>query len=233
MRKHLPNRVLAIIPARGGSKGIPRKNIRLLNGKPLVAYSIQHAVQSQAIERVVVSTDDDEIASAAAHYGAEVLIRPAELATDDTPTLSVIQHVLRTLDLVRVYQKIVILQPTSPLRTGSQVAEAISLLTSSVDAVMSVCLAEHSPYKMYCIENERLVPFVEGAAQGIPRQRLPAVYRENGAIYVSWRYVIEHGSIIGNLTRPFIMDWQSSLDIDTEIDWQIAELIVRQREQAV
>lgn len=223
---------ICIIPARGGSKGIPRKNVRLLNGKPLIVYSIEQAQQIPAISRVVVSTDDDEIASVAFCYGAEVLIRPAELATDDTPTLPVVQHVLQTLDATRLYQKIVILQPTSPLRTVGYVAEALSLLTASIDAVMGVCLAEHSPYRMYRVEHERVVPFVEDAMQGVPRQHLPPIYRENGAIYVSWRHVIEGGSIIGNITRPLIMDWQSSLDIDTEIDWQVAELIIRQQEQA-
>jgi len=225
--------IICIIPARGGSKGIPHKNARLLNGKPLLVYSIQHAQQSQEIERLVVSTDDDEIAAIAAHYGAEVVLRPVELATDDTPTLPVIQHVLQTLDPACVYQRVVILQPTSPLRTAAHVDEAVCLLTPFHDAVMSVCRVEHSPYRMYRVEGERLVPFLANTVQGIPRQHLPPVYRENGAIYVSWRRVIEAGSIIGIITRPLIMDWQSSVDIDNEIDWQIAELIIRRREAGV
>jgi CMP-N,N'-diacetyllegionaminic acid synthase len=221
--------VLAIIPARGGSKGIPRKNIRLLAQKPLIAYSIEQAKQSEEIGYFVVSTDDPEIAGVAKDYGADVLMRPAELATDEVPTLPVLMHVLSTLDPKKQYQKIVILQPTSPLRTVTHIDSAIRLLKSGDDAVMTVCLVEHPPYKMYHIHGARLVPFIKGASQGLPRQKLPPVYRENGAVYVSWRHILEAGTIIGVKTRPLVMDQHSSVDIDTELDLHIAAELLKQR----
>ena len=219
---------IGIIPARGGSKGIPRKNIRRLNGKPLLAYSIEHAKDTEGLERVVVSTDDQEIAELAGDYDVEVIIRPEELATDSARTLPVVQHVLGQIDPRRVYDKIVLLQPTSPLRRVADIDQAITLLEPVFDSVMSVCQVRYSPYKMYHLENHCLIPIFSDSVHGTPRQELPPVYRENGAVYVTWRQIIDHGSLLGTRIRPLILDQESALDIDDELDLKIAELLIRQ-----
>jgi CMP-N-acetylneuraminic acid synthetase len=217
---------LAVIPARGGSRGIPRKNLKRLGGLPLVSRAILQGLSARSVDRVVVSTDDEEIAAEAERSGAEVIWRPSELAGDRTPTLPVLTHALESLKTREPPTRVVTLQPTSPLRTARQIDEAVALLTEGCDAVMSVCVAEHSPYKMFRIEGETLEPLLGKGYEGVPRQALPGAYRENGAIYVTWsRVLTERGSLRGDRIRPYVMDAESSLDIDTLLDLELAELV--------
>lgn len=221
--------VLAIVPARGGSKGIPRKNLATLGGRPLLAHTLEQARYAHSVDRVVVSTDDEEISEVALASGAEVVRRPAELAQDLTPTLPVLTHVLQALGGAAECDRIVVLQPTSPLRQAWHIDEAVSLLTGEFDSVVGVCEAEHSPYKMFTVRHESLAPLMEGAGRGVPRQVLPTVYRENGAVYVAWTRVLqEAGSLWGARARPYIMDARSSIDIDTQLDLQQAELLLHE-----
>jgi len=221
---------LAIIPARGGSKGVPRKNLRELAGKPLLVHSIEHAQGTSEIDTIVVSTDDPEIAIIAEAAGAEVVRRPSALARDDTPTLPALLDVLQQLGPARRPSRVVTLQPTSPLRRSDDLSAAIELLTDDFDAVVGVCVAEHSPYKMFNIHGDELSPLIPGTSPGTPRQQLPAAYRENGAVYVTWSDVlIDQRSIWGARTRPYLMDAESSVDIDSLFDFTIAEVLLKTR----
>ncbi len=220
-------RTLAIIPARGGSKSIPHKNIKLLGGKPLIFYSIKAALDSKKITDVIVSTDDREIGEIVQKYDVDVIWRPEYLADDSALTIKVIQHVIQQRPLCTLPDKIMILQPTSPLRTSSQIDRAIDMLSKNDSSVIGVTESEYSPYKMYRLHGDKLVKFINDFPQGTPRQKLPKIYRENGAIYVSWRKVIlDEDSILGNSPKAFIMDRKSSLDIDTIDDFLIAETLI-------
>ena len=180
--------VIGIIPARGGSKRVPRKNIRTLLGKPLIVWTFEAARQSLLLDRYVVSTEDNEIAEISQTYGVEVIQRPEELAMDDTPSLPVFQHAIEHLE----GDIIVILQPTSPLRTGADIDGAIELITGC-DSVMSV-------YK-----------------EGIP----------NGAVYVTHRHILKD-RVLGEDTRYYFMPEERSIDIDTEADFKLAELLMEE-----
>jgi len=229
-----PN-ILAIIPARGGSRGIPRKNLRLLYGKPLLVYSVEAASGSRYIDKVVVSTEDREFVKVAINSGAEVIRRPPKLAQDDTPSLPVYKHVINHLEKTkRFYPNIVvILQPTSPLRTVKDIDQAIEkFLTAKCDSVVSVCETEHPPHWMYTLEGERLKSIIEGGDRVTRRQDAPEVYRLNGAVYVTHRDVImKQNRVMGDDTRAYIMPVERSIDIDTEIDLKLAELLMKESEQ--
>ena len=222
--------MLAVIPARGGSKGVCRKNVRDLAGKPLIAYSIECAQATAQIDDVVVSTDDDEIASVSRDLGARVVRRPLVLAQDDTPTLPVLLHVLDGIGEREQPARIVTVQPTSPLRETRDLSDAIALLTPAYDSVIGVCEPEHTPYKMFHIRDESLVPLFPDIPRGVPRQKLPTVYRENGAVYVTWRDVLrKQHSIWGTRARAYHMSVESSVDIDTIEDFALAEHFLKQR----
>lgn len=227
-------RSIAIVPARGGSKGLPRKNIAPLGGKPLIAHTIDAARAALSIERIIVSTEDPEIASIARKYGAEVpFLRPLELAADETPSLCVIQHALAHLKAAEGCEPeiVVLLQPTSPLRGPTDIDQAVSILEKmGADSVVSVCASEHHPAWMRRLEAGRVYPFLEDAPEYTRRQDLPPVYRLNGAIYATRRRVIlEENRILGRDTRALIMSAESSVDIDTELDLQFASSIFQQR----
>lgn len=226
--------VLAIILARGGSKELPRKNIRKLAGKPLIAYSIGQALESRYIGRVVVSTEDREIARVAARYQAEVIRRPDELALDDTSSVDALRHTLDYLKEAEGYSPdlVVLLQPTSPLRKVEDIDGAIDrLLEVGCDSVVSVCEVEHPAHWMYTLEGERLKPIVGGGRKVGRRQDAPKVYRLNGAVYVTHRDVVmRQGKVMGDDTRAYIMPQERSVDIDTELDFKLAELLMRERD---
>jgi CMP-N,N'-diacetyllegionaminic acid synthase len=229
------NSCLAIIPARGGSKGIPRKNILSLLGKPLIAYTIEAARKACLIGRVLVSTDDPEIAAVATQFGAEVpFLRPPELARDETPTLPVLQHLLSQLKTTENYEPeiIVLLQPTSPLRRVGDIDKAVTLLQqTSADSVVSLCVAEYSPYWMNRLESDRVLPFLENVPEYARRQDLPPVYRINGAVYATRRRILmEQNRLLGEDTRGIVMDAESSVDVDTPLDLKIAMLILQERQ---
>lgn len=223
-------RALAIIPARGGSKGVPRKNIRPLAGRPLIAYTIAAARASQLLTAIVVSTDDDEIAAVAAAEGAPVLKRPPELAADETPMIPVVHHVLRTLPIAASCNVIVILQPTTPLRRGEDIDAALTILRDThADSVVSVYrVADHHPARMYRLENERLVPY--DAEHGFAvRQGLPAVFHRNGAIYACRTELArEKNTLVGGDIRPYLMPRERSVNIDDDLDFRFAEFLFAQ-----
>lgn len=228
--------ILAVIPARGGSKGVPRKNIRNLCGKPLISYSIDSAHKSAAITRVVVSTDDPAIAKVAIANDAEIrFLRPACLATDDTPDLPVFEHCLATLASQERYRPdiVVHLRPTTPFRTAKHIDEAVACLLKSpeLDSVRSVCEAPCHPLKMWRLGSQHfLSPFVPESVHGIPepynkpRQILPVAYIQNAAIdVVRANVILTKHSMTGQRIGAYLMEPLDSVDIDGEIDWMFAE----------
>ncbi|MGE3549978.1 MAG: 2-C-methyl-D-erythritol 4-phosphate cytidylyltransferase [Geobacter sp.] len=220
--------VLAIIPARGGSKGVPRKNIRELAGKPLIAWSIEAAKKSQYIDRIVISTDDQEIAEVATQWGGEVpFFRPAELAQDNTPGIAPVLHMLDNLK--PSYDLVVLLQPTSPLRTVEDIDGVIALLDSNnAKSCVSVVTPNKSPYWMYTIEKDGNVhPVLEGDYSR--RQDLPSVYALNGAVYaadVAWLH--DKKTFLDKQTLAYIMTKERSIDIDYELDFKFVELVMQE-----
>jgi CMP-N-acetylneuraminic acid synthetase len=229
-------KILAIIPARGGSKSVPKKSITLLMGKPLLAYTCEAALASARTTRVVLSTDDGEIASVGRACGVEVpVMRPAELAQDTTLILPVLQHILCWLQDHEGYSPeiTVLLQPTSPLRTGRHIDEAVDLLAASgADSVVSVVEVPHqfNPVSVLKIEGGALVPFLPGEGGRVQRrQEKPRVYARNGpAVYVTWtrRLFLPDAHLYAGVCRPYVMDAKDSIDIDTSDDLAMAELVL-------
>ena len=224
--------VLAIIPARGGSKSIPKKNVKLFNGHPLIAYSIAAGLKAREVSRVLVSTDDAKIAEVSSYYTAEgPFLRPAQLARDDTPDLPVFLHALRWLKNKVNYQPDIVVQlrPTSPLRPEDCVDRAISTLLRSpeADSVRAVTPAAQNPYKMWHIKNRFLTPVVKTPlreAFNVPRQRLPQVYWQTGHIdVIRYGTIIGKHSMTGSHIVPFITDPAYTVDLDTLYDWEFAE----------
>jgi len=224
----MKTKIIAIIPARGGSKRIPRKNIKLLCGKPLIYYTIREALKSKHISKTIVSTENEEVAKTSNEYSAEVIKRPIELAKDETPTIDVIFHVLRAQAENFEPGLIVLLQPTSPLRNAQDIDNAIELfLKNDCESVVSVCEVEHSPYWSFEIENRYLKPIFGGKYLNMRRQDLPKVYTPNGAIYVSTPEILrKYKSFYCSKTIPYIMPPERSVDIDNEIDFMLAELLM-------
>jgi len=222
-------KVLAIVPARGGSKGLPGKNIRPLLGKPLLAYTAEAARASGVVDRVVLSTDSEEIAAAGRQVGLEVpFMRPATLAADDTPMLPVVEHVVSTLARGGWEPEIVVLlQPTSPLRTGAHIRDAVTrLCESGADSVVTVnALPRHlSPDYVMRIEGDHLVPFLPEGATVMRRQDARPAYVREGTVYCFWRKTLaEQQSLYGANCRPLVIPADESLTIDTAEDWQEAE----------
>lgn len=232
--------VLAVIPARGGSKGIPRKNVRLLGGRPLIEWTFLAARGAASLTRVVVSTDDPEIADVARAAGVEVpFLRPPELAADDTPMVPVLQHLLRTLERDEGYvpDALVLLQPTSPLRRAEHVDAAVALLAGdpAADAVVSVVTVPHHyhPWSVMRLDDGgALVPVVEGeGTRVLRRQDKPVVYARNGAaVYAVRRDVLlEQGTMFGRRCLPLLMTHEESIDIDGPFDLELAELLLARR----
>lgn len=230
--------VLAIIPARGGSKGIPGKNIKIFAGYPLIAYSIMAGLQAKAVTRVVVSTDHEDIAKIARQWGAETpFIRPNRLAQDDTLDLPVAQHCLEWLAEHDGYKPEVVvwLRPTSPIRPRACVDDAIQLLLDHphADCVRGVVPAGQNPYKMWTIETQtqKMIPLlgVEGIAEpyNAPRQVLPDVYWQTGHIDVQWtKTILEKNSMTGDFVLPLKIDPRYTVDLDIPADWANAEDVV-------
>lgn len=217
--------ILALIPARGGSKGIPRKNLLVLAGKPLIAYSIEQALASRYITRTIVSTDDHEIAEVARRFGAEVpFLRPSEFAQDLSPDIDVFRHALEWLRDQEGYacELVVYLRPTGPVRRVELIDKAIEMMLNhpEADALRSVSLPVQTPYKMWRIVGGYLQPLlqVEGMVEPycMPRQSLPEVYWQNGYVdIVRPHVVLELGMMCGHKILPFIIH-EPILDIDYE-----------------
>lgn len=233
-----PPEVLAVIPARGGSKGIPRKNIRLFAGYPLIAYSIAAARQAEQITRVIVSTDDEEIAATARQFGAETpFLRPAEFAQDNTLDLPVFRHTLEWLIQSEGYRPEVVVQlrPTSPIRPPGLVDEAIRILLEhpEADSVRGVVPAGQNPHKMWRIDSQsgwmRPLLQVEGIPEpyNAPRQVLPPVYWQTGHIdAIRPAAILEKNSMSGDAILPVMIDPRYTVDIDTPYDWLRYEWLV-------
>lgn len=225
--------VLGIVPARKGSKGIPNKNIRILADKPLIVWTIDAALKAKTLDKTIVSTDDKKIAEISRKYGAEVpFIRPKVLARDSTPTLLALQHAVRYLEKKEDYSPdiIVTLQPTSPLRDETDIDKAVHrLMDTGADSVVSVCEVEYSPYWMKKLKKDKVYPFVKTKKEYERRQDLPKVYRVNGAVYVTRRNVLmKDGKVLGKDTRALIMPLEKSIDIDTMLDFKLAELLIKE-----
>lgn len=222
--------ILTIIPARGGSKGIPHKNIKPLAGKPLIHYTIDVARQIVADEDICVSTDDVEIIHCVEDYGLKVpFVRPAELATDTAGTYEVLLHALKYYEQQgKTYDVIILLQNTSPFRTPKQVKEALALYNSNLDMVVSVKECSANPY--YCVFEENTEGFLnicKGKGNIIRRQDAPKVYEYNGAIYVINPKSLKEMPLYKFTKRiKYVMDEKSSLDLDTMNDWHMAELLI-------
>lgn len=223
-------RVLAVIPARGGSKGVPRKNIRILAGKPLIAWTIEEAKKSRYIDRLIVSTEDPEIIEVARAWGCEEpFVRPVELAQDDTPGYEVILHALSCLP---GFDYVVLLQPTSPFRTVEDIDGCIEYCVQmNGHSCVSVTEPASHPYWMFTLtEHHRLKTFLSMDKMVMRRQELPKVYALNGAVYVAKSdWFITHRSFLVEEPLAYIMPPERSQDIDTEWDFMLAEMMMRMK----
>jgi CMP-N,N'-diacetyllegionaminic acid synthase len=219
----------ALIPARGGSKGIPRKNIRTISGKPLIAWTIEAALSARGLDAVVVSTDDEETAEVARSAGADVpFMRPAALAADDTPGIDPVLHALRMLPQ---YSGVLLLQPTSPLREVKDIEGVLALAARlQPPSIVSVCEPADHPDWMYRIGDAQRIERLSEGPEVARRQDLPPVYALNGAIYYARaEWLCERRSFIGEGTLGYPMSDENSVDIDGPLDWQMAELLLAAR----
>lgn len=223
-------KILAIIPARGGSKGIPHKNIKPLAGKPLIVWTLEHARNSHYIDRCVVSTEDAEIKSVAEQWGGEVLDRPMELAQDDTPGVAPVLHALSRLP---GYDYVVLLQVTSPLRSTEDIDACISMaVEKKADTCVSVTETSVSPYWMYQKDASNVMkPILPiDKSQWFQRQKLPKVYQLNGAVFVAdVTYVKQYETLVGDGFTGYVMPMERSYDIDTPIDFFLCEHLIKER----
>lgn len=224
--------ILGLIPARGGSKGLPRKNIKPLLGKPLIAWTIEQALASKYLDRVVVSTDDEKIAEISRKYGAKVpFMRPKELATDEARRIDVVLHAIDWMEKNdNSYDLIMLLQPTPPLRTSEDIDRGIELLFfKKAQSVVSVCKTEHHPYWSNILpKNGCMKDFIKAEIMNKNRQELPVFYRLNGAIYLAyWNYLKRCRSFFNQETFAYIMPQERSIDIDNKVDFKLAEILMK------
>lgn len=223
--------ILAIIPARGGSKGVPYKNIRELAGKPLIAWTIEEAKKSQYIDRLILSSEDDQIIKIAKEWECEApFVRPVELALDDTPGIAPVIHAV--IKLNEKYDYVVLLQPTSPLRTVEEIDGCIKkCIKAGKNSCVSVCEVRQTPYWMYKIDkNERLQKVLTTKEEYKRRQDIPIVYIINGAVYVAKTdLVLCNKSLMDDDTIAYIMSKEKSIDIDEENDLLMVEIILRKK----
>ena len=223
--------VLGVIPARGGSKGIAHKNLAMVAGRPLLAYTADAARTSRRLSRVIVSTDDPAIADAARALDLEVpFLRPPELAADTTPMLPVLQHAVDAISAAGfAADAVVLLQPTSPLRRAEHIDRAVELLESSgSDSVVTVTEVPHqfNPVSVMRLDGDRLVSFLDGP-QVYRRQDKPQVFARNGpAVLATRTEVLRRGSLYGDDSRPLVMTPEESLDIDNESDLELLEYLL-------
>ncbi len=227
--------VLAVIPARGGSKGVPRKNIRLLDGKPLIAYTIEAAKNAERVGRVIVSTDDEEIAEIAKKYGAEVpFMRPAELSGDDVPHIPDIpRHALIELEKQGYKPDIIIsLEPTYPFRNEKHVDSVIKkLIESRGDWAITIAEVDQHPFRMRKLEGDRILNFLDDDKVYIQRQDFPSVYYFRGAVYAAWRDIMLKGDMHGKDWRGVILSPDELKDIDNDIDFLVAEAMMKKSKE--
>lgn len=225
---------LALIPARGGSKGIPRKNIYPINGKPLIAYSIEAGLEAKkagVVDRVIVSTEDQEIADIALEYGAEVpFLRPAELASDKSKSVDCMIHAYEFYkEQGEIYDDIVLLQPTSPLRTGEDIVNSLKVYDESGSESLVSCYLEESVsiYNSYYLEGNIGIALDENHNKGKRRQDLPALYVRNGAIFITNSdYMLKSKLVVAEKPAIYVMPHERSVNIDTVYDMKLTEWMV-------
>jgi CMP-N-acetylneuraminic acid synthetase len=232
----IETQVLALIPARGGSKSIPRKNIRPFAGHPLIAYSIAAGLAANPVTRLIVSTDDEEIAAISRRYGAETpFIRPAEFSQDQTPDLPVFRHALNWLAEHEDYRPEIIVQlrPTSPFRRVAHIDQAVRILLErpETDAVRTVCIPFQNPYKMWRLDPSGFMrPLMEtgfSEPYNMPRQALPEVYWQTGYVDAARaKTILSKNSMTGDHILPLVIDPSQWIDIDSPDDWRRAERLL-------
>ncbi|WP_144393552.1 cytidylyltransferase domain-containing protein [Pleionea sediminis] len=219
------NEVIAVVPARAGSKSIPDKNIKLLAGKPLIYWPIKSALDCDYIDRVIVSTDGEKIAGVAAQCGAEVYERPAHLATDDSLVIDCLRDLISTLKSEGSEAKyMLLLEATSPLRSQNDIVECIELL-EQYDSVATFTEAELNPWRAWKLENGEVKPFIDGAIPWLPRQKLPPAIQLNGAVY-GFRVDLlpeDSVSLLFGKQGAVLMPADRSIDIDNETQFRMAE----------
>lgn len=224
--------MLAVIPARGGSKGVPNKNIRMLGDKPLIAYTIEAAIQSDIFEKVIVSTDSEKIAEEACKYGAEVpFIRPDDISGDLVSSDDVVLHALNFYKSKNIeFTEVCKLQPTSPRRNWKHLQEAYELFKSKeANYLVSVCECEHSPLWCGRLEGKwNMDNFIREEVKRACRQELPIYYRLNGAVYLGkTEEFYKSKNFLGAKCIAYIMDQIDSIDIDNELDFKMAEILMQ------
>ncbi len=239
----MDNKVLTIIPARGGSKGVPKKNLKLLAGKPLIAWTIEAAKAAKLTGRVIVSTDSEEIAAVAREYGAEVpFLRPTELAQDLSTDQEFVMHALDTLKATEGYEPDIVARfsPTTPLRPAAVMDEVIAKLMAhpEADSARPISRLSHHPYKAWRLDGEYLVPAFSPEVTGhkephnMPRQLFPEMYAHLGASGVAWTCTHrELGTTSGKKVLYVVMDDKDALDINNELDFEIAEVLMHKKLQ--
>lgn len=226
-------RIVAVITARGGSKGIPRKNIKDLAGLPLIAYTIEAAKNSQHLDYFLVSTDDTEIAEVSKKFGAPVpFLRPPEFATDSAKSIPVVQHALSWLKEHdgKTFDYVMILQPTSPFRTAEDIDKSIEkIVETGADSVMGMKkLIDFSFAKLKVLDGDKIMPFVESEGkESAARSELKDLYKRNCAIYLTKTELILQGDLFGNDSRAYVMPEERSVDINTPFDFELAEFIAK------
>lgn len=223
-------RVIAMIPARGGSKSVPYKNIKPLAGKPLICWAIDVAKQTPEIDRIIVSTDDERIANVAIQYGAEVVARPDELARDDSIVIDAIKDLIRKLRAQgEGAEYMVLLEPTCPLRQNQDITECLNILEyKNYDSVATFKEADLNPHRAWKVNENSPEPFIQGVVPWLPRQKLPKAYQLNGAVY-SFRIdgLQNHDiSLLFGKIGAVLMPKERSVDIDDELDFLITEALI-------
>ena len=224
--------LIGLIPARAGSKGIKRKNIKEICGKPLIAWTIRQAIESQSLDKVIVSTDDDEIANIAVDFGAEVpFLRPKEIALDVTPGIFNVLHLLKEIPETK---KVLYLQPTSPLREIEDIINIIELQNKyEVESCISISIAPKHPSWMYKIKNKKIIPIIK-EEKVTRRQDLSEVYSINGALYLgSSEFYEREKKFINSGTLGYVMPKERSIDIDDLDDWRLAELKLKMKYEKI
>lgn len=227
----LGKKILGIIPARGGSKGVPRKNVRVVGGKPLIAWTIDEAKKSKYLDRIILSSDDDEIIDVARQYKCDVPFkRPSELASDDSPAIATVVHAISNMK--ESFDYLVLLQPTSPMRTVEDIDGCIEkCLNMKSLSCVSVSVVDKSPYWMFSVDDaSRMTPILESATLYQRRQDLPLAYTLNGAVYVAECHWLEaKGEFVDDKTLAYEMPKNRSVDIDTKSDLKYLEFLLKCR----
>lgn len=220
-------KVLGVIPSRKGSKGLPGKNIKLLVGTPLIEYTINSALSSKKLSGLVISSDDEAVLSIATHREVRAIARPSALSEDSVPMIDVLLHTLSNVE--ESYDAVMVLQPTSPLRTSNDIDCAINILSkSNSNSLVSVYkVDDHHPARMYKLENDGLQSLDANLAS-VNRQELPDIYHRNGAIYLSRiDSMLQSHSILCNKPKPYIMPLERSVNIDNYLDFRMSEILIR------